>query len=91
MVCEEYHDTRNVLDKSLEEICRNEKVLPHQVFSIFFFSDVVVIITYGSLCFTITNQRLNMMLLILGSKHSQKQQKEKIICESVVVEIDKRK
>ena len=37
MVCEEYHDTRNVLDKSLEEICRNEKVLPHQVFSIFFF------------------------------------------------------
>ena len=59
---------------------------------VFVFFAAVFIIVCSFSCFIITNQKLKMMLLIIGSKHSQKQQKEKnMMCKRRAIEIDKRK
>ena len=59
---------------------------------VFVFFAAVFIIFCSFSCFIITNQKLKMMLLIIDSKHSQKQQKEKNkMCERRAIEIDKRK
>ena len=57
---------RDYLNTTMIDICKEENVSPNQVFSYFlFFFDVALIIIYGLLCFTIANQKLKMMLLII--------------------------
>ena len=57
---------RDDLNTTMIDICKEENISPNQAFSYFlFFFDAALIIIYGLLCFTIANQKLKMMLLII--------------------------
>ena len=65
-VFEENLNMRDDLNTTMIDICKEENISPNQVFSYFlFFFDAALIIIYGLLCFTIANQKLKMMLLII--------------------------
>ena len=50
---------------------------------------IVFIMIYGLLCFTITNQKSKMILLIIGSEYSEKHQKGKKRKEDIKQELMK--
>ena len=60
------------MNESLDEICKNELFFIWYFVLVFYV--VIFIIIYVWLCFTITNQKLETILLITGSKHILMQQ-----------------
>ena len=79
------------IDLSRRDICKQENI--SLVFSILFSFAVVFIIIYGLLCFAVTNQKLKMILVIIGSQYIEQHndREVKVNGETTVVKFFERK
>ena len=64
------------MDSSRIDICKQESISP--VFSILFCFGVVFITICGLLCFAVTNQKLKMILFIIGSQYIEQHNEREI-------------
>lgn len=75
VVYDEYPDTKDFIDRLLEEICRSNfnTSTAFFLFLLVFFA-IVFIIIYGFLCLVFTKPKLKNMLLVIAKKRSHKEQ-----------------